>query len=238
MKNEILYILVLYGVSKEESRAWQSLKALLSAGELEHNVYIHDNTAHNIYLAAAYNKGLAYAVANKFPYVVLLDDDASLTEQYMNAVKQATASGNQRMVWAPRLTNPRHQTLSPRHRWMMKIAFNSGLLLPVSILQEIGGFNTDYPLDYLDYWLCYQLHQRHIPILTLPATIMHDLSVNDYKRVSRERYQSLLLAEKRFAEETGKRLYYRLLLLGRLIKWSLTGHLYIKETKNALFAKL
>ena len=33
------------------------------------------------------------------------------------------------------------------------MAINSGSLIKVSFLTEIGGFNGQFPLDYLDHWL-------------------------------------------------------------------------------------
>ena len=229
--NTVLFIIVIYRIHREESSAYLKMHALLPADTKA--IYVHDNTEKNIYLAAAYNQGLAYAVANGFKYIVLLDADASPTEEYLSAVQQAISSGEQHAFWAPNLVSAKGLKLSPSVHWGIPIALNSGLLLPVTLLQEIGGFNTDYPLDYLDCWLCYQLQQRHIPLHTLPVTLLHDLSVTDYSRVPRERYLSLLSGEKRFAKETGHVWRYRFRLIGRLIKWSFTRHPYVQETWKA-----
>lgn len=235
--HEVLYIVVIYGISQEESRAWQCLHQLLDPETFERCVYVHDNTSHNVYLAEAYNQGLAYAVKHGFDYIVLLDDDAAPTAEYVRAVRQIVESGDQHGVWAPLLENAQHKRLSPRRRWGMKVAFNSGMLLPVARVQEIGGFNTAYPLDYLDYWVCYRLQEQGTPLHTLPVILRHDLSVNDYTRVSRERYLSLLQAERQFAQDSKHRCRYRMLLTARLVKWLLTGHPYCKETYEALIRR-
>lgn len=234
--SDILYILIIYGVTKEESRAWQCLQKLLPAEELLRNVYVHDNNVHNIYLAEAYNTGLQFASTHGFKYIVLLDHDACLTAEYISAIRHASTE-NQNAVWVPVLMSPRGKQISPIHKWGMQVAFNSGMLLPVKIVQSFGGFNTNYPLDYLDYWVCHQLYSLHIPLLTLPVTLEHSLSVLDYANVPKWRYLSLLAAEKRFANEIGMQKQYKIRLLGRLIKWSLTGHKYVKETWNAWIGK-
>lgn len=237
MSNDILYIIVIYGIAKEQSTAWQCLHKLLKQDEFDRCVYVHDNTAHNVYLAEAYNQGMAYAAKQGFEYMVLLDDDAAPTPVYIRAMQQIVESGDHHAVWAPILQNAQGQRLSPRRRWGMEVAFNSGLLLPLHVLQEIGGFDTNYPMDYLDYRTCYLLHQHGVVLHTLPVTLMHDLSVNDYTQVSRGRYLSLLQAERRFAKDSQHLCSYRMFLLARLIKWALTGHPYIKETWNALIQK-
>ena len=234
MSNDILYIIVIYGIAKEQSTAWQCLHELLEPDAFAHCVYVHDNTAHNVYLAEAYNQGMAYAAKEGFEYMVLLDDDAAPTAEYIQAIRQIAASGDKHAVWAPLLKNAQGKQLSPRRRWGMKVAFNSGMLLPVKVLQEIGGFDTHYPMDYLDYRTCFLLNQHGVAFHTIPVTLMHNLSVNDYTQVSRERYISLLQAERRFAQESRHLCRYRLLLSARLIKWILTGHPYVKETWNAL----
>lgn len=234
MSHDVLYIIVIYGIAKEQSTAWQCLHELFEPDAFARCVYVHDNTAHNVYLAKAYNQGMAYAAKEGFEYMVLLDDDAAPTAEYIQAIRQIAASGDKHAVWAPLLKNAQGKQLSPRRRWGMEVAFNSGLLLPLHVLQEIGGFDTNYPMDYLDYRTCYLLHQHGVVLHTLPVTLMHDLSVNDYTQVSRERYISLLQAERRFAQESRHLCRYRLLLSARLIKWILTGHPYVKETYHAL----
>ena len=237
MNKDILYIVVIYGIAKEDSSAWQSLQQHLTKEEMTQQVYVHDNSEHNVYLAAAYNKGWEYATQHGFRYIVLLDDDACLTDEYITAVRRIAASGDTQTVWAPILENKDGQRLSPRHRLGMKVAFNSGLLLPVHVIREIGGFDTDYPMDYLDYRICYQLQQQGIKLCTLPVRMRHDLSLNDYSHISRERYLALLQAERRFAQDSHHMCRYRLLLTARLIKWVLTGHPYVKNTYQALMKR-
>ena len=224
--NKVLYIVVIYGIRREESLAWQGVHALLGDADL----YVHDNTNENIYLAKAYNEGLRHAKANGYSWLVLLDADTQVTEQYLKAVQETVESHQPESAYCPVLIGEKGQQLSPKKVYGIPVAFNSGLLLPVAVIDNLGGFNEAYPLDYLDYWLCYQLQQRQIPLRTLPVQLTHTLSLQDYSHMPAWRYASLLEAEKRFAQETGHTRAYRWRLLGRWLKWTITGHPYARET--------
>ena len=233
--NDMLYIVVIYGIREADSTACLSLRNVLGEERYKRQVYIHDNSKNNIYLAAAYNKGIGYARKNGFGLVVLLDDDTEITERYVSELQEMTAQDNQ-TVFVPRLEDGNGQLLSPFRTHGRLSAFNSGVAIPMQTFEEkIGAFNEDFPLDYLDYWLFLQLHRKGVTIQTMTSSLRHSLSISDYQNVSRDRYQSLLQSERRFAREEGGiyPLLYRLKLLGRAVKWTLTGHRYAKETWRA-----
>ena len=233
--NDILYIIVIYGIRETDSTACRSLRRVLGDERYGRQVYVHDNTADNIYLAAAYNKGVGYAQENGFERIVLLDDDTEITESYVSELQQMTANDNQ-TVFVPRLEDGNGRLLSPFRYHGRPTAFNSGVAIPVRIMQdEIGSFSSRYPLDYLDYWLFMQLHRKGVPVKVMDSSLRHSLSISDYSQVSESRYRSLLQAEKQFAFDEGGAcpLLYRLRLLGRAVKWTLTGHRYAKQTWRA-----
>ena len=227
--NKVLYIVVIYGIRREESPAWQGVHTMLGDADL----YVHDNTDENVYLAKAYNEGLRYAKANGYSWLVLLDADTQVTKQYLKAVRETAASQAPKSAYCPVLIGENGQQSSPKKAYGIPVAFNSGLLLPVAVIDSLGGFNEAYPLDYLDYWLCYQLQQRHIALRTLQVQMTHTLSLQSYANMPAWRYASLLEAEKRFAQETGNIRKYKWRLLGRWLKWALTGHRFSRETYRA-----
>jgi hypothetical protein len=229
MTNDILYIVVIYGIRLQDCYAWKGLHAAVDDAD----IYVHDNTANNVYLAKAYNKGLRYAKEKGYTWVALLDADTQVTQEYITAVNQTVMTQCPDSVYCPVLIGKNGKQLSPLRAYGIPVAFNSGLLIPVTIMDTLGGFNEAYPLDYLDYWLCYQLQQRHIALKSLEVRLQHALSVQDYAQMPAWRYRSLLEAEKRFAQESGNEKRYRWLLFCRLIKWALTGHPYVKETYRA-----
>ncbi len=233
MNHKLLYIVVLYRMAKEDSPSYRGLSACLSQEELQHDVYVHDNSKRNIYLAGAYNKGLEYAEANSYEWIVLLDEDTLIHSSYISALK-TTINDTARNVCVPLLVSE-GKVVSPSRLYGIPVALNSGLAIRCNIIRDLGGFNPDYPLDYLDYWLCHRLYDRDISFCVLPIRISHNLSVNTpHQYISKERYLSLLSGEKRYATEFGYVWRYKLHLIGRLVKWSLTGHIFVKETFNAL----
>jgi len=233
--NNILFVIVLYNKTREQSLAWQSLCKCLSAEQLQ-KVYIHDNTRHNIYLAAAYNLALRKAQDEGYTWLCLLDDDTEVTAEYIESLTERTSQDNETKVWVPRLVGSDGKIMSPFRHLGILTALNSGTVISTSVMQSIGGFNVQYPLDYLDYWLFRELHRRRISIGLLSAKLIHHLSCSDYSDMPRERYLSILKAEKQFAGEGGYAvmIYYKFQLLGRLIKWTLTKHPYILETFRQL----
>lgn len=233
--NKILYIVVIYGIQETDSTACRSLRRVLGDERYGQQVYIHDNSNLNIYLAGAYNKGVGYARTNGFGRIVLIDDDTEITESYITELQRMTANDNQ-TVFVPCLEDGNGRQLSPFLYHGRLTAFNSGVAIPVQVFQDkIGVFNDNFPLDYLDYWLFLQFHRKGIGVQTMKSSLRHSLSISDYQNVSPDRYQSLLQAERRFACEEGG-IYpplYRLRLLVRAVKWTLTGHRYAKETWRA-----
>ena len=230
---DALFILVIYQKSLAESQAYRSLLIELGDQMLEECLYVHDNTHNNQYLASAYNQGAVVARERGKKWIVLLDDDTFVTSAYINQLQQYMAN-NQYQVIAPKLTNTQGKILSPTRLYGINVTFNSAMAIRLDALQQIGDFNTRYPLDYLDYYTCWQLQQKHIPITVMDVTLPHQLSVNDYSKVTAERYNSILRAEKQFAQDTGNGRWYKWQLVARLIKWVLTRHMYVKETIQAL----
>lgn len=230
---KVLYVVVIYGVSIEDCISYQSLKQCLSEEECKKDVYVHDNTYNNVFLAAAYNEGLKYAIAHGYEWMTLLDEDTTVTQEYVNGVKNVITQKAVRVV-VPRLVNARGKMLSPKKLYGVQTAFNSGLTIRCDVIEQIGGFNTDYPLDYLDHWLCRKLYDMGIRLEVLPMCLQHNLSVADEHYVDSARYRSILAAESRFAHEFGIERRYQWHLAGRLMKWIVTGHPFVKETFEAL----
>ncbi len=234
MNNKILYIVVLYRMTLAESLSYKGLCDSLSEEELKHDVYIHDNSKHNIYLAGAYNMGLTYAISHGYEWIVLLDEDTTITAAYITALKAAVIQKNFD-VCVPTLVDNSGKVLSPSTLYGIPVAMNSCLAIRCRTVQEMGGFNTNYPLDFLDNWLCHKLYQANISLQKLPVEIVHNLSVNNPKHyISRSRYLSLLEGERNYAREFGYVWRYKLHLVGRLVKWLLTRHVFVKETFEAL----
>ncbi|HFC9354938.1 TPA: glycosyltransferase [Enterococcus hirae] len=198
--------------------------------------YYHDPS--NPGLATAYNYALNHAQQN-IRYFVTLDHDSQLTATYFDtlltidwtdelvaAVPLVYAGSNQiSPVFADRYINRQVEKVDRSRLSQRRImAINSGAVFSIKFLKEIGGFNLDFPLDFLDHWLFWTIYQFKKTVFILPEKMEHDLSVLDYQKVSVTRYQSILKAEKTFYQNYDKEMLprHRKQLLLRTVKQFLT----------------
>lgn len=218
--------------------------------------YRHD--ASNPGLAVAYNTALERAAAQGIPWLVLLDDDTALTSAYLEEL--AAMHGESRAdVLVPRIfaaTRPlspnrvRFARVTPAPNDQQGIAdfevnaINSGSAVRTQVMQQLGGFNQSFPLDFLDYWLFHALHRAGARVWLGRSALQHGLSVLDYEQnVSFARYQSILTAEARFTaryKSVPERFAYRLRLLARALKQlvKLSDKRFARLTLRAVFSRL
>ena len=174
--------------------------------------YIHDPA--NGGLFQAYTAALQKAEREGNEWLLLLDQDTVLDAGYLKTLWHSLpeAAGNLRCaVLAPKLLSknkiisparvlwggcllPVDKTLSGISPWEI-MALNSGTLLRISAVREIGGFNPVFWLDYLDHWLFNRLHRAGYSMYVLDAALPHELSVRSLGGISIARYKNILLAE-------------------------------------------
>lgn len=195
--------------------------------------YIHNSM--NPGLASAYNQALSFA--KDFEWLVLLDQDTKLSSSFFYEIAKAQPtdqvvslvprifSGNQQI--SPVFSNQyvSKKSIYPKEGSYSEImAINSASVLRVSFLKEIGGFNEEFPLDFLDHWLYWKINDVGRKVQILPVKIQHSLSVLDYTTLKFTRYQSILAAERLFYGEYAVALkkQHRRHLLKRALKQFLT----------------
>lgn len=179
----------------------------------ENVLYYHDAT--NPGLAKAYNYALAHTKKEHFSFITL-DQDSRLNEAYFDELLQIVWEED--VVAAVPMVYDHGRQISPvyadqyvnRQVQMVKepqvvsdrlMAINSGAAFSIPFLKKIGGFSTDFPLDFLDHWLFWKMYQLKKKVAVLPQKIEHDLSVLDYTKVNVNRYRSILQAENLFYQK-------------------------------------
>ncbi len=222
----------------DNSPAPQSTPAVDFAGELH---YIHDPL--NGGLAAAYNYALAQARREDSEWLLLLDQDTTVTHAFVDALLLAIREhAADRAVSAivpllemnGRIYSPeasffyhlRHQFPHPQDYPVARNAsgvqttrlnaYNSGAAIRVSALERIGGFPADFRLDYLDHAVFHRLQQQGGTLHILPVLLQQQLSHNDLNAVPFSRHRSVLESQIRFVARYGSivdRLLFRLWLL-------------------------
>lgn len=177
--------------------------------------YAHD--ASNGGLAAAYNFALQADPANTNQWLLLLDQDSTLPENFLEEAFKAlsligpddgVAAAVPRILQHGRPISPalvKGGRVSPVKNPGTGVsrknltAINSGALLRKSFLSGIGGFNQKFRLDYLDHWLFSEIRRRGKRVYVTGAAAGHELSVGDMDRqMTSERYLSVLRSETLF----------------------------------------
>lgn len=200
--------------------------------------YIHNPA--NGGLVGAYNTALQMAEKGGDEWLLLLDQDTVIDAGYLKtlwrslrelaanrrcaALAPKLLSENRiispaRVLWGGRLS-PVDKTLSGIAPWEI-VALNSGTLLRVSAVREMGGFNPAFWLDYLDHWLFNRLHHAGYLVYVLDAGLPHELSVRSMDNMPIARYKNILLAEGQFyqcCKSPTENLIYDFRLLVRALK--------------------
>jgi len=207
--------------------------------------YVHDPK--NGGLSAAYNCALACAQTQGASWLLLLDQDTTISATFLLASRYAAEGyeANPHVVAiVPRIIS-RGVPISParvsglgRKRPIRHIssrvlespvtAINSGALVRTSFVHSLGGFERRFWLDFLDHWLFSRIYAAGKAVALLDATLEHDLSVVDLaKGVPEQRYINILDAEAIFVRDFGdrkSRLVYPLYLIARACKNLVVDH--------------
>lgn len=208
--------------------------------------YVHDKR--NLGISTAYNYALQKAKKCNSEWLILFDHDTEVTGEYVDqifhlpkvdskvvAIVPQITTGNQWVspVYSSSLRPLTGQQPSPGIQSVPVMAINSGAVIKVAFLEEIGGFNEEFPLDYLDHWLFYEIYAKNYKTFVLDIYLHHDLSVMDYNSISLTRYKSILHSEFTFYKKYKRELFpeYRKQLFKRLLKQIIT----VKNKKIALY---
>ena len=202
--------------------------------------YVHDPA--NGGLAAAYNYALALAERTGHAWLLLLDQDTTLTSEFLielvECVNCLQTGGNvaaivPKLVVKGRIQSPaehfidymRHQFAGPLKTMGPDVvgvqhsrisAYNSGSTLRVTALRTIGGFPNEFWLDYLDHAVFHALCMSGQEVYVMRAMLTHDLAESDLNSRPLWRFRNVLRAQAMFVKRAGglgDRLLYRLWLL-------------------------
>lgn len=283
----LLAVIVLYKVTPSECVTLNSLQAALPnlTPEQAHiKTLLYDNTPggqdigalpagvgykadfENGGLAQAYNYALSIACEEDFDWLLTLDQDTRLPNDflcklcdcsisvaplpYVAAIVPCVSSDDRVMSpWTP----SKHWALVKRFPdgftgipSEQVYAANSASTMRVRALKEVGGYDPRFHLDFSDLVMYHRLQRNNFRIFVAgDIRIEHELSGFDLKnRSSRTRYAAFHEAEERFYDEylgnlSGTVLLFRMLyrLIFRL--WSQGGGLpHFRVTLRFLFRRL
>ena len=205
--------------------------------------YVHD--ASNGGLARAYNVALARAEMQGGAWLLLLDQDTSLTFEFLSELvgtSTALAGRLEIAAIAPKLL-VNGQVYSPATAFTDQLRkqfrknalpveaavvgvqqqtlypYNSGSALRVSAVRSIGGFPEEFWLDFLDHATYHALFKKGFSLYLLAAGLVHDSSYADLNALSLWRFRGVLRAQALFLKKSGT-FYHRLLFRIYLLRHS------------------
>ena len=172
----------------------------------------------NVGVSGAYNRAMELAESQGYQWLLLLDQDTTLTEDFLPRILEYTRvlAGNPEVAAIAPLLMEDDRIVSPMvvraYRWRHARPFrqpfsgvcpkkvfaaNSGTLMRVSSLRQIGGFDEEFWLDISDVVVFDRLYQSGKRLYVAgDLRIQHRLTNNDYDgSMSPERYRNFIASE-------------------------------------------
>lgn len=278
----ILAVIVLYKQRPSASVTVATLARALPNACIDCSVLVYDNSAEpdepadalpagfqyqaapaNHGLVGAYEAGLQRAQAEGCDWLLTLDQDTALPENFFSAIEpglKAAAEDHRIAAIVPHLAEG-DLLLSPASVGLARTrpmsasfsgvptgearAFNSAALLRVEALNAIGGFDPCFWLDHLDSWLHHQLYIHGWRMYVLDSVhLEHHFSLLNYKeRVTLAHFRNFLGAESAYFDLYGSwlaRLAYTAQLGVRLMNQRRRGEAreILSATRKALWRRL
>ena len=242
---QILAVVVRYKTPIAESQTLQGLAQALAADPAlaaAYKVLIWDNSPEplldpqlpipfeyrhserNLGVSGAYNSAMEFAEAHGHVWMLLLDQDSTVTSHYLQTMlrhSRELEGRNEIAAIAPTVKmgtytaspkilgfNGRTQDYPPGECGIAEgrvIAVNSGCVMRTSALRSIGGFDTDFWLDYSDLYVFHQYFLKGKKVWRAADTeLQHEMTMLDYDGLmSPWRYRNYSYAETAYTD-----LYY------------------------------
>lgn len=196
--NESLFIIVLYERHADQSEAYVSLTTMVR----EANIFLYDNSrtsspmqaegthyfhsGSNEGVSHAYNQGYKFALKHHFKWLILFDQDTTVTIHYLESVSSSIGENPDHTVFVPKIED-KNGLLSP-FRWSgvrgqriaspltkMPLAqyrfINSGLVILADTFGSVQGYDESIPLDFSDIFFGERL-QKVEPYFIVLSTIL------------------------------------------------------------------
>jgi GT2 family glycosyltransferase len=177
----------------------------------------YQHTGENLGVSGAYNRAASFAAEHGAEWLLLLDQDTSLPPDFLTSMldyarrlapepRIGAVAPTVRMGPAhvsPKITVRGGRSIDPPPGFSGEerrelVLVNTGLLLRLESLSQIGGFDPDFWLDFSDRYLCHMLARRGWSVwLAADLQLEHHVSLIA-GGISLRRYANLLAAEDAF----------------------------------------
>ncbi len=180
--------------------------------------FTYRHSAANLGVSGAFNGALALALERGAAWMLLLDQDSAIDGEFLRRMHAHALALEDDPAYAaivPTVTvggvlvSPKEQLFNRNRSYPAgecgtapgeAIAINSGCLMRPSALHAIGGFSTDFWLDFSDIYVFHQFFAAGKKVWrAADAAFEHDMSIMDYDRLMTPwRYRNFSYAETAF----------------------------------------
>lgn len=196
-------------------------------------------------LAKAYNRALEWAAQAGSEWLLTLDQDTAVPAEFFERMAAAARASTRyagigaivpQIAAEGRQLSPNYFQFGAIPRWYRAgytgvprepvFAFNSGAMLKVAALRQVGGYDPRFWLDDSDAMIFSRLHEHGKRVYVAgDVQVEHEFSMKDMqRRMSPERYRNALLAETAFWD----------LRMNRAAGWERTLRLMLRLVKQRL----
>jgi GT2 family glycosyltransferase len=220
--------------------------------------YLHDRQ--NGGTRSAYDFALAQALDGGQEWILLLDQDTVLPEDYLDSVSDSVAArrvdeidvllpwvaDQDRAISPARITRlgsiaplKKNRYRSDGSECVNLTGIASGSIIRTSALRSIPTLPPQLWLDYVDHWIFHQLNLAGAKMVVVDATLQHALSIMNISDVSSQRLHSILDGERLFSRSLGltAAFIYPLRIALRLVRLSLTNRAAAKNLRHWLWPR-
>lgn len=243
----ILLIIVVYKKSINELVYLNSIKEDVDilvydnspeSQEAPSDIYYYHN-AFNGGVSVAYNYGIELAEKIAGKYIILFDQDTVFDSKTLSYYKNAVLKHGENYIYAPICKNG-DKIYSPfieagvRNCCQSKSNFeyrsvydlqgksliNSGLMIPLKIIKEVGRFNENIKLDFSDIYFIELYKKKYQFIILLDVYLEHHLSGDEGKNKNKElnRFRYYCNGAREYLKSTNKPSRIRKMVIFRMIR--------------------
>ncbi len=206
-----LVVIVVYNVELKKSRTLQRLFLLQSNTPEFPEILVYDNSLRAKYteeyapyithykhdpdnsgVAGAYNYALAFCKNRNYEWLILLDQDTDITQNYFDQVRKSIQKYPEANLFCPIVRSDRsiisptwfiaEKTVAPAkvRAGLVKSKYhtiiNSGIVIQVNELEALEGYDVDLYLDFSDHYFFRQYKKRNKFFVVIDCEIVHNFS--------------------------------------------------------------
>jgi GT2 family glycosyltransferase len=156
------------------------------------NIAFYNNDTRNSGVAGAYNYARELAVRINKEWLILLDQDSQINEDYFKQLNYSYSLYSQQNLFCPivisanRIVSPTwyvaEKAIKPKklkpglYKSKLYTVINSGVAIRSTELKSLGGYDPDLPLDFSDHYFFSRFKKKNKHFVVINHTNIHNLS--------------------------------------------------------------